>query len=45
MIVEGALQVMGRAGTRQVDKPDICLIHTYGGLMAEHCTIILGVDQ
>ncbi len=44
MIVEGAVQVMGRAGARQVRNPEICLVHTYGGLMAEHCTIILGVE-
>ena len=41
MIVEGALQVMGRAGERQV-KADNVLVHTYGGMLAEHCTLILG---
>ena len=41
MLVEGALQVMGRAGTRQVDA-DIALVQTYGGMMADHCTLLLG---
>lgn len=41
MIVEGALQVMGRADARQV-KADCALVHSYGGMMAEHSTLILG---
>ena len=41
MLVEGALQVMGRAGTRQVDA-DIALVQTYGGMMADQCTLLLG---
>jgi acetyl-CoA acetyltransferase len=40
MLVEGALQTMGRAGNRQV--ADVVLVHTYGGMMAEQCTLILG---
>lgn len=42
MLVEGALQVMGRAGDRQLDRADLVLVHTYGGMMAEHSTLILG---
>lgn len=42
MIIEGALQTMGRAGDRQVADADVVLVHTYGGMMAEHCTLILG---
>jgi hypothetical protein len=42
MIVEGALQVMGRAGARQVPEAEVVLVHTYGGMMAEHSTLILG---
>jgi acetyl-CoA acetyltransferase len=42
MIVEGALQVMGRAGERQVADADVVLVHTYGGMMSDHCTLILG---
>lgn len=41
MIVEGALQVMGRAGDRQV-KAERAVVHTYGGMLAEHGTLILG---
>jgi acetyl-CoA acetyltransferase len=41
MLVEGALQVMGRAKERQVDA-DIALVHAYGGMMADHCTLLLG---
>jgi len=42
MIVEGALQVMGLAGERQVGSADVVLVHTYGNIMAEHCTLLLG---
>jgi acetyl-CoA acetyltransferase len=42
MIVEGALQTMGRAGARQAANADVVLVHTYGGMMAEQCTLILG---
>lgn len=41
MLVEGARQVMGAYPDRQV-AADTALIHTYGGMMAEHCTLILG---
>jgi acetyl-CoA acetyltransferase len=41
MLVEGALQMMGRAQDRQVDA-DIALVHAYGGMMADHCTLLLG---
>ena len=41
MLVEGALQTMGRAGERQVEA-DITLVHTYGGMMADHATLLLG---
>lgn len=44
MIVEGARQVMGKDPGRQVDS-DIALVHTYGGMMAEHCTLILGKES
>ncbi|PCH52863.1 MAG: thiolase [Cellvibrionales bacterium] len=42
MIVEGARQIMGIAGDRQLDKADIGLVHSYGGMMSEHSTLILG---
>lgn len=42
MIVEGALQVMGLAGQRQVANAELALIHSYGNMMSEHSTLILG---
>ncbi len=42
MLIEGALQVMGIAGERQVNNADVALVHTYGNIMSEHCTLILG---
>jgi acetyl-CoA acetyltransferase len=41
MLVEGALQVMGRAGDRQVNA-DVALVQTYGGMMADHSSLLLG---
>jgi acetyl-CoA acetyltransferase len=42
MVVEGALQTMGLAAERQVADADTVLVHTYGGMMADQCTLILG---
>ena len=42
MIVEGARQVMGIAGDRQLQRADIGIVHSYGGMMSEHSTLILG---
>jgi hypothetical protein len=42
MIVEGALQVMRRAGARQVPDADTALIHTHGGMQTDHATLVLG---
>jgi len=42
MIVEGARQVMGAAGSRQVADASVALVHVYGGIMADHCTLLLG---
>ncbi len=44
MLVEGALQVMGRAGGRQVEHAHRVLVHTYGGMTVEHATVILGAQ-
>jgi hypothetical protein len=41
-IVEGAYRLMDRAGDRQVEKSNICAVHTFGGMLADHSTIILG---
>lgn len=42
VLVEGARQVMQSAGTHQVDGVETVLVHTYGGMMAEHISLILG---
>lgn len=42
MVVEGALQTMGAAGARQVEDANVVLVHTHGGMMSEHATLILG---
>jgi len=42
MVIEGALQTMGLAGERQIDDARVVLVHTYGNIMSEHCTLLLG---
>lgn len=42
MIVEACLQIMGKAGERQLSKTDIGLVHSYGGMMSEHSVLLLG---
>lgn len=42
MIVEACLQLMGRAGERQLHKAAIGLVHSYGGMMSEHSVLLLG---
>lgn len=41
MLIEAARQVMGEAKDRQLDT-EIALVHTYGGMMADHSTVLLG---
>jgi acetyl-CoA acetyltransferase len=43
VVIEGALQAMGAAGERQVDAENV-FVHTFGGMMAEHATLILGAS-
>jgi acetyl-CoA acetyltransferase len=45
MIVEGARQVMGICGERQVKKANRALVHVFGGMLFEHSTLILGREQ
>lgn len=43
MIVEAARQIMGIAGPqRQLAKAGLGVVHCYGGMMAEHATLVLG---
>ncbi len=40
-IVEAVKQLRGEAGERQVARHDVALVHTEGGVMSSHCTMIL----
>lgn len=40
--VEAAQQIMGLAGKRQIDDADTALVHTYGGILTDNVTVILG---
>ena len=42
LLTAGALQTMGLAGPTQVDDADRVLVHTYGGIMFDHATLVLG---
>ena len=41
MLTAGAQQVMGTAGPTQVGKAGRVLVHTYGGIMFDHATLVL----
>jgi len=41
-VLEGARQVRGDAGLRQVKNAHAALVHGNGGVMATHATVILG---
>jgi acetyl-CoA acetyltransferase len=43
VLIEGVRQVMGTAGDAQVPGVETALVHTYGGMMGEHATVVLGV--
>jgi acetyl-CoA acetyltransferase len=42
VLIEGARQVMGEAGANQQARARTVLTHTYGGMMCDHATLILG---
>lgn len=42
VVVEGVRQVSGNAGEGQVPDVETALVHTYGGMMASHATLLLG---
>ncbi len=44
-LIEGARQVMGITGKRQLSNIDNALVHTYGGIMADHVTVILSKES
>jgi acetyl-CoA acetyltransferase len=41
-LTEAVLQLRGQAGSRQLAKADIALVHGQGGIMSSHCTVLLG---
>jgi acetyl-CoA acetyltransferase len=41
-IVEGARQIMRKAGRRQLPKADLTLVHGNGGVIGMHCSLVLG---
>jgi acetyl-CoA acetyltransferase len=43
-IIEAVRQLMGRAGSRQVENATIGLAHGNGGIMGEQVTLILGLE-
>jgi acetyl-CoA acetyltransferase len=45
MIIEGARQVMNRAGARQVENVKLAIVHSFGGMLAHHSTLILGRES
>jgi acetyl-CoA acetyltransferase len=42
LITEAVQQLRGTCGARQVDGAELALVHTEGGIIASHCTAILG---
>ena len=44
LLIEGARQIMGCAGQRQVADARNALVHCYGGIMFDHATLILGSE-
>ncbi|MDA7967152.1 thiolase family protein [Ruegeria sp.] len=43
-VVEATLQLRGDAGPRQVEKPEVALVHGNGGIVSAHSTILLGKE-
>ena len=42
-VLEGVRQVRGTAGARQVKDAKLALVHGNGGIIAIHCTLLLGL--
>jgi len=43
-VVEATLQIRGDAGPRQVEDPNVALVHGNGGIVSAHSTILLGKE-
>jgi acetyl-CoA acetyltransferase len=45
LVVEGARQIMGRAGARQVKRNDVAFVHGNGGTFTEECSLLFGKER
>ena len=43
-VVEATLQIRGDAGPRQIENPNVALVHGNGGIVSAHSTILLGKE-
>ncbi|MYE61523.1 MAG: thiolase family protein [Candidatus Dadabacteria bacterium] len=41
-VVEATLQLRGDAGSRQVEDPEVAVVHGNGGIVSAHSTVVLG---
>lgn len=41
-VVEATLQLRGDAGCRQVESPEVAVVHGNGGIVSAHSTVVLG---
>lgn len=41
-VVEATLQLRGDAGRRQVEDPEVAVVHGNGGIVSAHSTVVLG---
>ncbi|MXW43787.1 MAG: thiolase family protein [Candidatus Dadabacteria bacterium] len=41
-VVEATLQLRGEAGSRQVEDPEVAVVHGNGGIVSAHSTVVLG---
>ena len=41
-VVEATLQLRGDAGRRQVENPEVAVVHGNGGIVSAHSTVVLG---
>jgi acetyl-CoA acetyltransferase len=44
-VAEAARQIMGEAGARQLGRTDLAVAHGNGGVVAMHCTLVLGSEN
>lgn len=44
-LTEAVRQLQGEAGSRQLARAELALVHGQGGVMSSHCTLILGRER